>query len=234
MTRNEAYARSLGLPYVKESERPPLAVVGGGHSILENVAELQSWAGDVWAIGSAFQWCRSQGIKATFFCVDPQPGAELVIGAEHAIVATCTDPGVLRALQAIGARVEIFDLVATLERCNHGPTSATAVPELAVPDMGYRSVTFFGCESSYGGTTHAYKDHAEPCRIWVQCNGEEFETGAEFLMQAECLAHVLRALPQFFNERSGGLLRALTATPDYDITHVSRKVYRELFQKEPA
>jgi hypothetical protein len=56
----------------------------------------------------------------------------------------------------------------------------------------------------------------------VRCNGEDYETAADMLMQAEFMSVVLRSCPSVFINRSEGLLKALVeadADLDYDITH---------------
>jgi hypothetical protein len=124
-------------------------------------------------------------------------------------VATQTDPEVLANL----GDVQLFELQ------DGGATSATYIPALAFR-MGYPSVTFYGCESNYADSTHAYMDTGDPYTMGVSCHGESFLTGAEFLMQAEFLAAKIRS-DKRLRERSGGLLRAMVRSPRYRITHMS-------------
>ncbi len=218
-----AHTATLGLSYVQEKERPPLAVVGGGPSILKHVDELRAWQGDVWACGSAFRWCADNGINATFFCIDPQAEtAHLARGASHAILCTSIAPETFAALK--GAHVEIFDLIHEGDRSNHGPTTVTASPELALR-MGYRDVSYFGTESSFATNTHAYHNEATEEQIIVSCNGKSYLTHPAYLLQAEYLATMMRLCPLLKN-RSGGLLGALIAEPCYDITHGTLGLHR--------
>jgi hypothetical protein len=229
--QNLRHTATLGLPHVSEQERPPLAVVGGGHSVLRALDELRAWPGDVWACGSAFHFCVAQGIRATFFCIDPQPEtAPLGRGAKHAIVCTSMDPAMFEELK--DAKVEIFDLIREEGKMNHWATTATSAPMLAV-QMGYRDVSFFGCESSFEQDTHAYRHEQTPEQILVACNGQSFLSHPAYFMQAEYLSAVIRTAPHIFHDRSGGLLAGLIADPDYDITHGTRGLY-ELVHRERA
>ncbi len=215
--RNLAHTQSLGLRYVDEKERPSLAVVGGGPSVVDHLDELKCWNGDIWACSSAFPWLRDRGVNASFFCIDPHPiAAQFARGAHHAILSTCVDPGLLAELST--ADVEVFDLIHTDGRGNHGVSTATAAPELSIR-MGYRDVHFFGLDSSYAdGKSHAYLHYQTENRIVVKCNGKSFLTDPALLMQAEYMAEMIRLCPLFKN-RSGGLLEQLVIDIDYDITH---------------
>lgn len=224
---NLSYARTLAYPYVSERPRPPLAVVGGGHSLVSALPELRDWDGDIWACGSASPYCLREGLDATYFCIDPQASsAKCAKGAKRAIVATSIDPAMFVELE--GADVEFFDLHTDGGDSNHGPTTATAAIELSVK-MGYRDVTFFGCESSWDVQSHIYHHDNHPFEMLVKCDGKSFITCPEFLMQADFMAAVLRVAPMF-KERSGGLLRALINDPDWDITHATQAFHDSLKQ----
>jgi hypothetical protein len=218
---NMAHAKASGLPFVEEKERPPLAVLGGGRSAIENLEWVRDFPGDKWLIGSSFKWWTAQGIDGTFYSVHPSPnGLANIEGVERAIVATVTDPSVLEALE--GAEIQLFDMEA------HGATSATAVPYLALK-MGYSDVTFIGCESDYNAGSHAYMEASDPFLMKVRCHDQEFLTGAEFTLQAEFLSTVIRGAPHVFRERSGGLLRAMIADPDWEPLAISTQLLAEAF-----
>lgn len=232
--QNIAYAKSLGLPFVAEAKHGHLAVCGGGHSIRSHVEEIRNWPGDVWLIGSSYRWWKEQGISGTFFSIHPSACAlDNIAGVEKALVATCTNPAVIDKLRETAA-IELFDLVAEGQEATHGPTTATAAPYLAVR-LGYTQVSFFGCESCYEDTTHLYMNAQDDHRLRVKVGDESFLTGAEFLMQAEFLAMMIRAAPRVFKDRSGGLLSAFVrgiaaadGTLDYDLTHISRKIAEDI------
>lgn len=215
---NLASCRARNLPGPVTAKRGPLAVVGGAPSVLKHIETLRDWPGDVWASGSAYAWCRDNGIKAAFFYIDPDPQPIDCAGAEKAIIATCVAPAVIDALGS--AEIIAFDLYAGPEMSNHGVTTITSAPLLAL-NMGYREVVFFGADSSYEGDTHAYQNTLRQSFAVVRVGDEAFVTDAELLMQGELLAHVIRAYPTLFRERCGGLLGALVKDLDYDITFYS-------------
>jgi hypothetical protein len=96
---------------------------------------------------------------------------------------------------------------------------------------GYRSVTFFGCEGSYGGETHAYTHERRDLRslMRVKCNGEEFLTTPDMMMQAEFLGELIREAPMF-HERSGGLLSAVVANPEIDVIAATQRIHDALHE----
>lgn len=218
---NIRYAKSLGLDCIQPGDLGiPLAVVGGGPSINDHVAVLRKWSGDIWAVNGAFHWCQERGIDATFFSCDSNPDLDkLATGASRAILATICDPAVFAVLS--GAYVRIFD-TGKIAGIHTGPTSATSCPALGI-HAGYKEITFFGCESSYSsGRTHAYHDDApNPWTMTVQCNGNAFETEAEYHMQAIYLSQFLRCAPHVFKEMSGGLLRAMSFDENSEVITAS-------------
>ena len=208
LARNEDYARRLGFPKWSPAASQRLAVVGGGPSITDRVEELAAWDGDIWAINGAVGWCMRQGIDAVLFTIDPLPAtAKHATGVERAFVSVTCHPSLFDALQ--GADIEAFKPTLT------GATTATAAP-IAAADKGYRSVTFFGCESSFGDATHVYGNRDVKNLMRVRCNGQEFLTTPDMMMQAEFLGELIREAPMFA-ERSGGLLSACVADPEIDV-----------------
>lgn len=221
--RNITHARTLGLPFASEKkDRPPLMVLGGGHSIRTRVDEVRAFKGDKWIIGSSFRFWREQGVDGRFFSVHPSPAAlDNIEGVTKALLATVTDPQVFERLK--GADIEIFDLVRG-GVVTHATTTATVAPCLAV-ELGYRQIALYGCDSSYHGSTHAYMNVNDPYLMRVRCGDKEFLTGAEFLMQAEFLAEVIRMAPHVFLNCSGGLLAALVEQPNYDVLAISKTLH---------
>jgi len=218
LDRNREYVGSLGLSAPKRKrKRPPLAVVGGGPSLAENVETLRRWKGDVWISCSAFPWCRERGIKGTFFNLDPQPSAaRFTEGVEKALLASCNDPSVFDALK--GADVEVFDTRETIQ--SH--TTVTAAPMLGL-EIGHKRIAFFGCDSSYEEKTHVYQHYSYPDVLKVKCDGRLYTTSQALLGQAQCLAEFIRAVPKIARCRSGGLLAAMCRDPDYDVVGMDRK-----------
>lgn len=221
------YANALGLKRPQKMERSPLAVVGGGPSVKKHLDELRSWPGEVWIACGSFPWCRETGIDGVFFSADPQPlVADLAKGVRKALVWEASDPALFDALD--GAEVEVFDLFDTPEDgANHGVSTVTAAPVLAAA-MGHRPVSFFGCDSSFIGASHAYTDNPGPAEITVECGGDRYDTTLQLLAQAVFLAGVVRAAPHWYICRSGGLIAALTQNPEYDVVAASRALYMAL------
>jgi hypothetical protein len=221
LEHNEDYARRLGFPKWSPAASQRLAVVGGGPSIANHIEELAAFDGDIWAINGAYRWCRNRGIDAAFFTIDPQPSTtELAVDVERAVLAISCDPSMFDALR--GADVEAFKLGPA------GATTATASPIFAA-EKGYRSVTFFGCESSYGESTHAYAHYGRDLKslMRVRCNGGEFLTTPDMMLQAEFLGGLIREAPMF-EERSGGLLSAFIASPEIDIIAATQRIHDAL------
>lgn len=224
-----------GLPFVVPAASRPgsvLAVVGNGPSITDHLPALKAWTGGMWAINGTWLWAQSHGIEATFFSlccgmgwadVFPEP-----VGEGHsALITTVADPA-LFDLWADG-NVRLVDTIDGT--VSVGATTATGAPILG-PMLGYSHVVFFGCESSYPGEdnthAHAHGSIVAKARVVVRSGGRDYMTTPEFLMQAELLAEAIRMAPAVYSERSGGLLSALVADPDYDVVAASRDIAESL------
>lgn len=239
IVRNWEYARSLGFPKIGKAETEHLAIVGGGPSIASRLDELKSWDGDIWAINGAFKWLRERGVKATFFSIDP---TDLILddltGARRAVLGMTCHRSVFSVLNDI--HVEAF--------ATHGPGAIQAGATTATSGIhaalvwGYKTVTFFGCEGSWGEQyTHAY-GNARPTGglpqfhdlIRVSCNGEEFLTAPDMIMQTEFLAKMIRELPKFAFEKSGGLLAAAVKSPDIEVIAGTPALHRAVEEQRAA
>lgn len=151
--------RGLPVSVPAPSRDGSLAIVASGPSVVDHLAELSVWPGEIWAINGAYDFLLSNDIvPAGFFAVDPLPGlAEYVRNARKAttfyLASTC-DPSVMDALD--GFNVELWHgaceddamypegskLVAG------GTTAVTRAPFLALM-VGWRNITLFGVDSSY-------------------------------------------------------------------------------------
>lgn len=191
-----------------------LAVVGGGPSATNHIEALRAFDGDVWAINGAYHWCLDAGVEATLFTIDPV----YMGGASKAILADICDPRLADMCD------EVF--VQPLDGVARGSTSATAAPHIAVL-LGYREIHFFGCEGSFGETTHTFKN-IDGSRLLIRSNGKDWLTNPQMLMQCEVLSEMIRMAPHVFIERSGGLLRAMINDPDYDAIAGSREIHEAM------
>jgi hypothetical protein len=215
--------RRLGVPRVGASgpAATPLAVVGGSPGLECHLAALRAFDGEIWAINGTWRWLRDRGIDATFYTIDPHPNVVgMAEGVERAILADTCGPALFEALA--GASVELAEL--GIGGMPHGCATASTAPMIAAA-RGHTHVTFYGVDCSFTGQTHADRDdEAEKGRIRVEIGGEPYMTRPDLLMQAEELAELARALPGYITVVGYGLLPALIAHGDYDITHVSRDV----------
>jgi hypothetical protein len=218
LDRHRAYSRSLGLPEIVSgtagAAAPSLAVVGGSPSVAGYIDRLRNWDGDILAINGAWEWCRDNGIDAIFYTIDPIVGAPENV--ERAILGDTCSPALFDALS--GANIELVRL--GLDNILPASTSAGTVPAFACW-RGHRHITFFGCESSFTERTHVYDKPLPMNLVWVDCGGVEYVTNAQMIMQAEWLAQVARAWPEYITVEGEGFLPALIEHGEYDVTHVN-------------
>lgn len=220
---NKLYTATLGLPAFRETaSHPALAIVGGGPSINSREDEIRSWEGEIWAINGAYRWCRDRGISAAYISADPLPivGDIEVASGDRVLLASYSDPSVFARL---GGNIEVFEVLE-----NEGPTTVAVCLRLAL-NSGFKRIAFFGCESSFQGSTHGYPSRPDYRPVILVCSdGEEFRTSPVLLLQAELLANMIRMFPQVFEDHSGGLLGAMARTMDYDITAIPRHMLEEI------
>lgn len=216
LRENAAYAASLGFPEVAPVS-PKLAVVGGGPSAARAIEDLRCWPGDIWAINGTCSWLAGQGIKSTLFSVDAgEDLVDLLDGVEDAILASHTHPAAFDRLR--GKRVAIFhtEHISGLRSDVGGTTSACRTQHLALR-LGYRHVSYFGCEGSFDfltGITHTFKNEQPVEQLIVKAGDKLYRTNLQFYAQSENLAHLIRSFPKLFFDRSGGLLGGMIAHPD--------------------
>lgn len=222
--RNIASARALGLPEPVEvsSHDRSLAVVGGGPSIKEHLDEIRAHD-EIWAINGACSYLRSQGIESVFFALDPHPiVAKWAVGAKQALLVDRCDPSAFEVLK--DAEVRVYSLANDGGKFLSGSSTATAAFNLAAT-LGYRDVTFYGCESCYVASSHAYQDEARVDQMLVECGGYKYLTAPDYYIQAQELAQLIKAAPKHFRERSGGLLRAMILNDEHDVIAVSQSLH---------
>lgn len=205
--RNIAYARSLGLPFAaRRASGRALNLIGRGPSVARHTETLKTDDADAWACGTAWAWCRDNGIEATLVCLDPHPKmADYIAGCERAILHPQCDPSVFAALEGGDCKL----ISPEFEECG----STAAMLALAVGVTLENETRIFGCEGSYAGTTHVDEDIPQPNEMFVRVNGEVFRTNTQMLIQSEQMAEILRsARPGLLVDRSGGLMSALVAS----------------------
>lgn len=203
-----------------------LAIVGGGPSVASHVEELRAWDGDIWAVNFTPQWLKKQGIKSTFFTVDPQdfdPGP-----SEDALIATCCHPNLFKRMEEYGARIRAFNLAETHEGgVFGGVTSARRAMSLALM-MGHRDVHVFGCEGSFENGYSVDGRAGEPHQLLIRADGKEYLTETGFVTQCQEMAQLFRTFGGVFKDRSGGLVTAMTADEEWDVVAVSTALKEHL------
>lgn len=216
-------ARKRNLPIVKGCGR--LALVGGGLSAADHIEVLLDWPGEVWAINGAATWCHQNGIDAALVTVHPTIH-EVAPFVRRVVLGTECSPQLFDAVSGLDVRV-LPDVEINGEMYRGG-TTATATA-LGLPYMGFVDVTFFGLEGSYGERSHNYDVYQDPNEIWVVVNvgNETFRTKLEFLHQSQLLAELIHAFP-IYEERSGGLLRALVADHEHDVIDMAPALMGEI------
>lgn len=215
---NERSAELRNLPHVVGQGR--LALVGGGPSVLEHIDELRSWNGEVWGINGAASWLADQGIENVVFCTLHPELQQVSPKVRRCVLGDECSPELFDYLNDREIRV-LSDKLPNGNRQSRGTSTATGIAIAMVPTThwpSFNDITFFGCECSYGESTHLYEVYDDPKHAWVivRANGQTFRTKTEFLNQAIILAEFIHRYP-IYEERSGGLLAALVADHEYEV-----------------
>jgi hypothetical protein len=198
----------------------PVAVVGGGPSLVQHLDELRQWPGEIWAVNSMADWLGEHGIDATLFTVDP---AYLDAKTQKRLLASCCDP------EMFTHETRVFDMLEHApDGVTGGVTSASRAPALAIK-LGYPGIAFFGCDSSFEDNMgHVALTSYDEAALIVKANGRTFQTVPEFVMQAESLAQLLRTFPAYFVNRSDGFLAAMVADEQWTTVAVSAAMKKAL------
>lgn len=198
----------------------PLAIVGSGPSLAQSVELLKTWPGDIWSINLAGAWLARHGVSSTLYSVDASADPDnmsppsTVLGA---IFSSWCAPYVVGRYPD----VRVFHMRPVVpDGILGGTTSAVSAPLLALR-LGYQSVTFFGCESSYIDSDHVDRHERRPDEMVVRANGKSYRTQPPLYIQAQELSRIIREFPQVFNEQSKGLLRAMIEDDEWEVTQVS-------------
>ena len=200
----------------------PLAVVGGGPSVREHLAELGNWPGDIWAVNQSASFLTPlTTAPVSLFTVDPDPALavpDFTDGVRHAILGSSCAPELFAALKAQGTSIRMFHTHQADEYVGElnigGPSSVTRT-FLPAAWLGYKKVVFFGCEGSFTqNITHAYRAEDRPRQLVIRAGDKEYVTTPDLYLTTEYLANVIRDYSEGLSERSGGLLRAMLKYPD--------------------
>lgn len=198
----------------------PLAIVGGGPSLAQSVSILKSWPGDIWSINMTGAWLAGHKIKSTLYSVDASDNPNEMSAPDtvtDAIFSSWCAPAVV----ARYPKVRVFGMQPIVEDgILGGTTSAVSAPLLALK-LGYTSVTFFGCESSYVDADHVDRHENKTSELIIRANGKLYRTTPALYIQAQELSKIIKEFPSVFNEQSAGLLRAMIEDDDWEVVQVS-------------
>jgi hypothetical protein len=213
---------AAGFPRAQRGEHVhPVAVCGGGPSLNEHLQELREWPGDIWAINHTADYLLDRGVDCTMLTID---GLITHTTAAKRLIASCCAPSLFTG------DVRVFDVSEFhAEGVPGGSTSAGRTPCLVLR-LGYPGAVYFGCDSSFEDRTHVDRQEKLPDALIVRANGRDWITHPELCMQAECLSQVLREFPQVFKSKSGGLLDAMTADPEWEVVAVSAALKQNIIE----
>lgn len=204
----------------------PLAIVGGGPSAGRALDKLKEWRGDVWGINQGASWLAHQAPKARvwMFSVDPDPClADWVAGVDRAILGSSCHPKLFEALRGKDVKMFHTRLVQGVQEiipADDGSGGEMMQTNLLGPSsvcrsflpaamLGYKDVTYFGCEGSLeNGATHAYRSEDRPRQMVIRAGEADYITTPDYYITTRFLANVIREYP-LLKEESGGLLRAM-------------------------
>jgi hypothetical protein len=198
----------------------PVAVVGGGPSVARRLDELRQWPGEIWAVNSTADWLADRGIGSTLFSCDH---SHIPSRAKKAVLASCCHPAMFE-----GREVRVFDMSDDApDGVIGGNTTASRAPVLALK-LGYPGVAFFGCDSSFETSDHVDRNDQFPKQVIVHANGADYRTYPDFLVQAECLADLVRGFGGYLVNKSDGLLAAMVADAGWEVVAVSAALRESL------
>jgi hypothetical protein len=237
VVQNVESCAARGIEIVREI-RPPnprkLSIVGGSPSVVDHLDEIRGT--DVWAINRTHKWLAEKGINSLLFSVDPDEClADCVHGG--AILSSAVHPSVWDKLE--GKPSLAFHQMGGAPEGWQGltiagsSTTAGYGPALGLW-LGYRDITFYGCEGSFpnpdeGGVTHAYTNEAKDV-LQIDIGGGRYWCNVDHLYQCERLSDVINLNRTVFKERSGGMLRAFVEHgKNYRVTGMSDHLFKQFF-----
>lgn len=226
--RSAALARNLPPHTEFKATARRLAVVGSGPSVAARLEEIRSFDGDVWGINGAARWLNERGIDATLVSVctgtNWDPIEHYTAGIKRAILSWSCAPAIFDALSG----AEVFLAKVNTEGVEGGSSTATAIPMIALSMGAYQEAVFFGCESCFSERTHVDRIETISDAMVVTCNGGQYITNPQMMIQAKELSKILREFPTIFKDASGGLLSAMIADPRWELTHATPALQRTL------
>lgn len=204
-----------------------VAIVGGGSSLKDSIDILQKWGGDIWSINKTHDWLLSHGISSTFATVDAEPDIKYYSSPENvkrSLFASHCDPILVRMYE--GRR--LFNMSPLVPNGIHGGSSTAVSLAFVALFLGYRDVTFFGCDSSFKDSTHVDRNDYYPNQLIIRACSEDYVTTPPLYCQVQELSRLIKLKPEWFKEKSGGLLRAMVTDDQWSIVAVSEHLKNHL------
>lgn len=146
------------------------------------------------------------------FSISPTPRiATYLDGVERALLSSQCHPDVFQGLAERGAEVAKFHLFD-----GSGPASA---PNAVFPSaiLGYKEITFFGCEGSFEFDPYFYRRELKPDQLIISAGGKNYRTTTDLFITTEVMVNVIKEYPDRHKEKSGGLLRAMINDPQWGV-----------------
>lgn len=210
---NMASALARNLPGLMPGLPRPgkLAIIGSGPSVASQLEVIRNWDGEVWAVNGALKWLQDNGIDVPVFVgLDPKryPALKHVerrLPVKYYLASTM-HPDVFDRLEGLDIQIwhSHYGEVMPPSGCPvvpGGPTVLTRAPLLAQM-MGWREVHLFGCDGSFGETTHVYGGELPDGCIKVEAGGRVFITRNDYMQSAAWLCWFKDA----YEEETGGIL----------------------------
>lgn len=202
-----------------------LAVVGSGPSVARHLDEISTFD-HVWGINSTWRYLQANGINAAFYSIDGGPELiPMAQGATSAVLASRCDPGVFDALDCVPT---VFNAFGDGPNAVLGGSSSATCALSAAVNLGFRTLKLFGCDSSFGKTTHLDRHEDRPYVMLVKCNGGEYWTAPDFYTQAKELTRLCKMFPAHLTQSGDGLLGAMVENDDHDVIRVNRALAEKL------
>jgi hypothetical protein len=214
-------------------ERGPVALVGGGPSLNDQMAELEGFDGTIIVCGSAGGCLLDADVIPDYWCVcDPDPVMAKFVrphkGVTYLIASQC-HPDVFAALEGCDVRiwhatVNLIDTGKSIADFHDEPTVdggnyviLRAWPMARI--MGHTDFHFFGFDCSFPlgcESQHAYDychDKEDPIGAEVYATGERFITTPGWVAQLDEFMRVLRCMRGTFSVTVHG--KSLAASSFY-------------------
>ncbi len=199
LERNILENAGSGIPFLVDSKyekrSEPLAIVGGGPSLLDTKKELNHFK-HIMVCSSAHDYVIENRIFPDFamFC-DAMPNASIYFKNKRRyctyLIASQCDPSLLKHLST--ERVRLWDsnggvdekVFAGRNRVVGGSSSALRTPALAAL-LGFDDLHFFGVDSSFHKDRFAYPDDTDTAEeIMIGFEGKQFRSTLHLVAQAQ-------------------------------------------------